>query len=103
MIKSKNRSISYNGRSYELFLSFDDAQHICKYLNMDHDTGRHLNFLEIEELITSGIVHPRGNNRYYIVGKINGTYYMAVVYLVSKRCVVKSGRICNYMDMIHFN
>jgi hypothetical protein len=102
MIATKNKDVKVNGGLYEIFFTTHDAQHICDHINAPYNVGSHLNFMQIEEVIsTNKFLSPRGKDRVFFMKKLNGKRYMAVTFLKGKRCIVKSGRICNFDDVLN--
>ncbi len=102
MIAVKNRDVKVDNRSYEIFFTTHDAQHISDHISSPYDTGSHLNFIEIEEVVSNNnFFSNRGKDRYYFLKKINNKKYMVAVFLKGRRCIIKSGRICNFNDLIN--
>lgn len=65
MIATKNKGVRVNNRLYEIFFTTHDAQHISDHANSPYDTARHLNFKQIEEVIsTNDFFSNRGKDRY---------------------------------------
>lgn len=97
MISAKNKQVKVNNRLYEVFFTTHDAQHISDHISAPYDPGSHLNFEEIEEVISTHkfLTNPR-KELFYFMKKMNGKKSMVVTYLKGKRCIVKSGRICNF-------
>ena len=96
---NKNKNVLVAGRQYELFLTMDNAKHIARQFYNKEDNARHFDFDDIETMITKGTPKNFGKNRWQIKYKIDGIFAAAVVYLIGKRCVIKSGRVCNIDEL----
>lgn len=99
---NKNKSVSVEGKTYEITFLTANADHIAREYYREDDPGDHLSFSEIEQVISDAVVvRRRSANRCVFSARIENRKYMALTYLIGRRCVVKSGRICNFDDVLN--